>query len=443
MSATTAVITVSELNRLARLAIEKSLPSCWVTGEISNFTRASSGHWYFTLKDAQSGVRCAFFRNRTQFLDWTPSEGDKVEVRAQATLYEPRGEYQLLVDAMRRAGQGALYEEFLRLKSRLEAEGLFRAEQKLNPPRFPKRLGIVTSLQAAALQDVLKTLEIRWPSCPIVIYPTAVQGTDAAAMIRQSLNTAISRNECDVLLVVRGGGSLEDLRPYNDEQLARTIYASPIPIITGVGHETDFSIADFVADMRAATPTAAAQIAAPNRSDITLQLDNLRRRIHQSTNRKIVEQMQRLDGLSRRVVHPENAVANTQKQVAQIRRRLALSGANNLFLAMQALENRRIKLAANKPKLGAYLLEIEKNATAFRSALAQGLDQRRVRIEKCMASLQQLNPDQVLARGYCIAFTHTGEVIKDARSVSVGSKVTVKLAKDAFIATVDQTLPAN
>ncbi len=186
VSATAAVITVSELNRLARLALEKSLPSCWIAGEISNFTRASSGHWYFTLKDQQAGVRCAFFRNRSQFMDWTPSDGDRVEIRAQATLYEPRGDYQLLVDVMRRGGQGAFYEEFLRLKSKLEAEGLFSDERKHKIPRFPIRLGIVTSLQAAALHDVLKTLEIRWPCCSIVIYPTAVQGSDAAPMLRQS-----------------------------------------------------------------------------------------------------------------------------------------------------------------------------------------------------------------------------------------------------------------
>jgi exodeoxyribonuclease VII large subunit len=440
VSSTATVITVSKLNRLARLALEKSLPSCWVAGEISNFMRASSGHWYFTLKDEQSGVRCAFFRNRNQFLDWTPADGDKVEVRAQATLYEPRGDYQLLVDAMRRAGQGALYEEFLRLKSKLEAEGLFRTEQKLSLPRFPKRLGIITSLQAAALHDVLKTLEIRWPSCPLIIYPAPVQGPDAAAMIKQSLSTAINRNECDILLIVRGGGSLEDLHAFNNEQLARTIYASPIPIITGIGHETDFSIADFVADVRAATPTAAAQMSTPDRQEMNTHVDSLLARLNQSTIRKINEQMQRLDGLSRRVMHPGNAVSSYQKHVTQITKRVELGATNHLLLAKQTLENRKIALGSLVPKLSPLRLEINNKTALLNSILTRAFSNRKNDIEKNVYALQQLNPDKVLSRGYCIAFNENGTVIKQARSLSIGSKVTIKMASDAFKATVDQLL---
>jgi len=438
VSSTAAVITVTELNRLARLALEKSLPSCWVAGEISNFTRASSGHWYFTLKDEQSSVRCAFFRNRTQFLDWTPSEGDQVEIRAQATLYETRGDYQLLVDAMRREGQGALYEEFIRLKCKLEVEGLFRAEQKLTPPRFPKRLGIMTSLQAAALQDVLKTLEIRWPSCPIVIYPTPVQGPDAAAMIIQSLRDAIRRQECDLLLLVRGGGSLEDLHPFNNEQLARTIYASPIPIITGIGHETDFSIADFVADVRAATPTAAAQMSTPDRQEMNMQVGSLLARINRSTIRIINEQMQQLDGLSRRVIHPGNAVSSYQKHLAQISKRVELSAANHLLLAKQTLENRKIALGSLVPKLSPLRHELNNKTVSLNSILTRAFANRKNKIDKNVYALQQLNPDKVLARGYCIAFNENGTVIKQARSLSIGSKVEIKLVNDAFRATVDQ-----
>ncbi|MDP2833544.1 MAG: exodeoxyribonuclease VII large subunit [Pseudomonadota bacterium] len=442
MSSIADVITVSELNRLARLAIEKSLPSCWVSGEISNFTRASSGHWYFTLKDQHSGVRCAFFRNRSQFLDWIPSEGDKVEVRAQATLYEARGDYQLLVDAMRRDGQGALYEEFLRLKSKLEAEGLFRPEQKLRPPRFPKQLGVVTSLQAAALQDVLKTLELRWPNCPIVIYPASVQGSDAAGMIRQSLSAAISRNECDVILLIRGGGSLEDLLPFNDEQLARTIYSSPIPVITGIGHETDFSIADFVADVRAATPTAAAQLAVPDRQDINVQIRSLLARMNQAGTRLMYQRMQHLDGLSRRVLHPGSAVTNSQKHVAQIKRRLTLSGASHLSQGKQVLENRILSLMAHSPKLDAYRNEIENRAVSLKTALVQRLGNRKTRVDKCFNALQQLNPDNVLSRGYCIALNETGSVIRHAQALYVGDKVKIKLKLGGFDATVDQVTTA-
>jgi exodeoxyribonuclease VII large subunit len=438
MSATTTVITVSELNRLTRLAIEKSLPSCWVTGEISNFTRASSGHWYFTLKDEQAGVRCAFFRNRAQFMDWVPSEGIKVEVRAQATLYEPRGDYQLLIDAMRRAGQGAIYEEFLRLKLRLEAEGLFNPEKKLFPPRFPRRLGIITSIHAAALQDVLKTLALRWPSCPIIIYPTPVQGSDAATMLKNSLETAISRNECDVLLLVRGGGSLEDLYPFNDERLARAIYASPLPIITGIGHETDFTIADFTADIRAATPTAAVQMAIPDRVDIDVQIENLSARVTRSLTRKHLDLAQRLDDLTRRVVHPENTLCNAKKQVFQLTRRLALGTMNYFIHSIRTFENQNISLFANRPELNKRNLVIDKHTTAVRLAMDQNLTRQRTLLGKYRESLVQLNPDKILSRGYCIAFNQNGEALKDTRTLSIGSLVTIKLAKAVIKATVNQ-----
>jgi exodeoxyribonuclease VII large subunit len=409
-----------------------------VAGEISNFMRASSGHWYFTLKDEQSSVRCAFFRNRNQFLDWTPADGDKVEVRAQATLYESRGDYQLLVDAMRRAGQGVLYEEFLRLKSKLDAEGLFRADQKLSLPRFPKQLGVITSLQAAALHDVLRTLEIRWPSCPLIIYPAPVQGPDAAAMIKQSLSTAINRNECDILLIVRGGGSLEDLHAFNDEQLARTIYASPIPLITGIGHETDFSIADFVADVRAATPTAAAQMSTPDRQEMNTKVGSLLARINRSTIRKINEQMQQLDGLSRRVIHPGNAVSSYQKHLAQITKRVEISTVNHLLLTKQTIENRKMVLRSLVPKLSPLRLEINNKNASLISILTRAFSNRRNEIEKNVYALQQLNPDKVLSRGYCIAFNEAGIVIKQARSLSIGDKVIIRMASDTFKATVDQ-----
>jgi exodeoxyribonuclease VII large subunit len=438
MSATTTVVTVSELNRLARLAIEKSLPSCWVTGEISNFTKASSGHWYFTLKDEQAGVRCAFFRNRAQFMDWVPAEGIKVEVRAQATLYEPRGDYQLLIDAMRRAGQGAIYEEFLRLKSRLEAEGLFNPERKLSLPRFPKRLGIITSIHAAALQDALKTLKLRWPGCPIIIYPAPVQGSDAAFMLRKSLETAIIRNECDVLLLVRGGGSLEDLQPFNDEQLARVIFASPLPVITGIGHETDFTIADFTATVRAATPTAAVQIAIPDRFETDVQIKNLSARLTRSATRKHLDLAQYLDGFTRRILHPERALCNANKQVSQLTRRLALSAKNHFFHAQQIFETHKIILFSNSPEFNKRYLAIEQQAFAVKLALENMISNQSAKLEKINESLKQLDPDRVLSRGYCIAFNQNGEALKEAKTISIGSVVTIKLAKAKLEATVNQ-----
>lgn len=429
---------MSELNRLARLAIEKNLPSCWVSGEISNFTRASSGHWYFTLKDAQAGVRCALFRNRSQFINWIPTEGDKVEVRAQATLYEARGEYQLIVDAMRRAGQGALFEEFLRLKSKLEAEGLFRTEKKLDLPRLPKRLGIVTSLQAAALQDVLRTLELRWPNCPIVIYPTAVQGSDAAEMIVQTLQTAIKRNECDVVLLVRGGGSLEDLHPFNNEQLARAIFASPVPIITGIGHETDFSIADFVADVRAATPTAAAQIAVPDRMDAVAKLINVVLRLSQAGTRSLLNKNQNLDELTRRLVHPGTSLGQNQKLIMQFVRRLALSCRYTFSNSNQELGNRLQRLEMLRPDLLDRRTGLARHIAALSRRMETTLNAWRMQQEKLANSLQQLNPENVLSRGYCIATDERGEVIKNTKSLRIGGRVDIKAYRGRFVATVNQ-----
>ena len=272
-----AVLSVAELNLQVRQQIERSFPILWVGGEISNFVRATSEHWYFTLKDAKAQVRCAMFRNRNQNAEWIPSNGDAVEVNALVTLYESRGEYQLLVETMRRAGLGALYEKFLKLKSALEKQGLFDAARKRSLPTFPKRIGIITSPAAAALRDVLTTLKRRAPHVSVILYPTAVQGSGAAAEIVQAISSAGARAECAVLILCRGGGSIEDLWSFNEEIVARAIAVCPIPIVSGVGHETDFTIADFVADERAPTPTAAAQRVAPDRDELLAQIGEIGR----------------------------------------------------------------------------------------------------------------------------------------------------------------------
>lgn len=440
-SSTTTVITVSELNRNARLAIEKSLSSCWVTGEISNFTQASSGHWYFTLKDPQCSVRCAFFRNRNQFMDWNPTEGNKVEVRAQATLYEPRGDYQLTVDVMRRAGQGDLYEEFLRLKARLEAEGLFNPSLKLTPPQHPSHIGIITSMQAAALQDALKTLRERWPISEIVIYPTAVQGQEAADSITQALTIAIDRKECDVLLLIRGGGSMEDLHPYNNETLARTIRSSLIPIISGIGHETDFCIADFVSDVRAATPTAAAQLAVPDRMETRLQLVNIQSRLNHSIQRLMQQSMQQLDGLSRRLMHPGNKLLYGRQQLQQFRKRLSMNREYQMNQFLKALEYSNIRLGAQRPNIGNKRNAIESCQFALQSALTVKQGSRQNRLKNAITSLQQLNPVKVLSRGYCIVQAQDGNALTESRSVHPGCNVKITLKSGHLDATVNRVSP--
>src|SRR5919108_191822 len=266
------ILSVAELLRSVRDTLERRFPLAWVRGELSNLSRAPSGHCYFTLKDAGAQVDCVMFRSRAALLDWEPRDGMQVEVRALPTLYEPRGRFQLTVEGMRRAGLGPLYERFLRLKERLGAEGLFDERLKRELPSFPKAIGIVTSLAAAALRDVLTTLARRNPALEVVVYPVPVQGEGAAERIAAMLARANRRAECDVLLLVRGGGSIEDLWQFNEEAVARAIRASRIPGVVGVGHETDFTIADFAADRRAPTPTAAAELVSPSRLQLAALL---------------------------------------------------------------------------------------------------------------------------------------------------------------------------
>lgn len=316
------VLSVTELNRSVRLLLEQTLPLAWVAGEISNLTVAASGHWYFALKDKQAQVRCVMFRSRAMALDFRPQEGMQVELRATPALYEARGEFQLNVDFMRRAGLGALFEQFERLKARLAAEGLFASERKRALPAFPRRIGIVTSPAAAALRDVLTTLRRRMPGIEVVLYPTPVQGEGAALQIAQALRKAGERAEVELLIVCRGGGSIEDLWAFNEEVVARAIAASPLPVISGVGHETDVTIADFVADRRAPTPTAAAELASPNRAELSARLQQLLRRLTRDVERTLQSGGQRLDYAARRLVHPGQRLEKQHLLLRQLQGRL-------------------------------------------------------------------------------------------------------------------------
>jgi exodeoxyribonuclease VII large subunit len=319
------IVSVGQLNRAVAGLLERSFPMVWVAGEISNLTRAASGHWYFSLKDAQASVRSVMFRGRNQHVPFVPANGDRVEVRAQVSLYEARGDFQLNVEQMREAGAGDLFQQFLRLKARLEAEGLFEASRKRSLPPQPRCIGIVTSPQAAALRDVLTTLARRAPQVPVVLYPASVQGAQAPAELRRALAAAAARAECDVLLLVRGGGAIEDLWAFNDEALARAIAASPIPVIAGVGHETDFTIADFVADLRAPTPTGAAMSAVPDRAELLGTLERDRRRLVLAWQRQLEQREQRLDVATRLLKPPSLLHAQRAARVEQLARRLAVA----------------------------------------------------------------------------------------------------------------------
>ena len=309
------ILSVGDLNRAIAASLEERFDSIWVSGEISNFKAYDSGHWYFSLKDEEGQIRCVMFRGRNGQVGFMPQSGDLVEVSANLGLYVPRGDIQLTIQTLRRAGMGGLYEAFLKLKAKLAKEGLFDAERKREIPTHPRSIGIITSPQAAALKDVLSTLARRAPHIPIVIYPTLVQGPDAPAGIISALKAAEKEKAVDVILLVRGGGSIEDLWAFNDEKLAYAIAESSIPIVSGVGHETDVTIADFVADLRAPTPTGAAELAAPRRDQMLQELGAIMQALLQRVNQRIEREAQTLDQLALRLSH---ALPNPDRMREQI-----------------------------------------------------------------------------------------------------------------------------
>ena len=423
------IISVAELNRIARDVLERSLPLMWVAGEISNFKRYDSGHCYFTLKDAQAQVDCVMFRGRAQALGWQPQDGVKVEVRALPTLYEARGKFQLNVEAMRRAGLGALYEAFERLKAKLEKEGLFDAGRKRALPRFPRGLGIVTSPQAAALRDVLTTLRRRMPGLPVIIYPTPVQGEGAGARIAAAIVAASARRECDVLIVCRGGGSIEDLWAFNEETLARAILACAIPVVTGIGHETDFTIADFVADARAPTPTAAAALASPAGEELSRSLRQQAQRLLRVTRRALEGRMQRLDFLSRRLVHPGERIRNQLSEVRHLATRLSSAWGRALEdLGWQAREL-GLRLVAGVPGVAGLARDAAELARRLRETARRRVETASQQIARMEGSLKHLNPASVLERGYSITETAAGAIVRDAGRLEIGDNVTITFAK--------------
>ncbi|WP_047534003.1 exodeoxyribonuclease VII large subunit [Methylotenera sp. N17] len=389
------ILTVSELNRLAREILEMSFPLFWVSGEVSNFTRAASGHWYFSLKDAGAQVRCVMFKGRNSYVDFMPREGDKIEARATVTLYEARGDFQLTVEFIQKAGLGTLFEAFERLKKALSTEGLFDAARKRPIPQFPKAIGIVTSADAAALRDVLTTLKRRNPNIPVIIYPTPVQGKGAAARIAEAIDMANQRAEVDTLIVCRGGGSLEDLWSFNEEIVARAVYQSQIPVISGVGHETDFTICDFVADLRAATPTAAAEMACVDIVTLQNNLKQITKTMYQRIERLIHTHTQRLDYLAKRLISPTQKIQASQAHLRQLSLRLAAGGDRQL---------------------------------RFHQHRLQSLSER----------LHLLNPNQVLSRGYAIVKDAHDTVVSDVHQLSHQQLVHITFANGGIHAKIHE-----
>ena len=423
------VLRVGELNLAIKQLLESNVPLLWVRGEITNLVKAASGHFYFSLKDDQAQVRCVMFRHKNVLLSNQISNGQQVEVLAVATLYEQRGDFQLTVEQMRPAGLGVLYEQFARLKQLLESQGLFAAERKRALPTFPKRIGIITSPQAAALRDVLTTLRLRLPSVPVVLYPTPVQGTGSAEKIAAAIQLANRRAECDVLIVCRGGGSIEDLWAFNEEAVARAIAASEIPIVSGVGHETDFTIADFVADERAPTPTAAAQRVAPDRHAMLRGLRDQAQHLQRAQRNRLQNAMQAVDYLQRRLVHPAQQLQRQTQQLDQLQQRMQRAFAyrqqhqqwqwQSLAQRLRAASSDFTRLQDRQTSLAQLLIK----------TMRAGQVQRLGRVDNATQHLILLDPTKVLARGYSMVQDASGAVVSDAGQVEIGAELRITFAQ--------------
>lgn len=394
-----------------------------VGGEISGFTRASSGHCYFTLKDADglaASLRCAMFRRAAAMLDFSPADGALVELRGRVAVYEPRGELQFVVEAMRRAGAGTLYEQFLKLRARLAAEGLFDAEAKRALPAHPQRIGVITSAAGAALHDVLTALARRAPQVQVVVYPSPVQGAEAPPALVNALRTANERAEVDVLLLVRGGGSLEDLWAFNDERVVRAVASSALPIVCGVGHETDVTLSDLAADLRAPTPTAAAELAAPSREALLQQLASLERALMLRLDHRLQTVGQRLDRLALRLARPSDVLARQRRLLDLLAQRAAAAPGRRVELQRQRLAH-----LAPRPQ----------------RALAETLRRQSTRLDSLEARLQALDPQHVLARGYAWLDDGQGGAITSAHALLPGHEVRAVLADGSVDMRVLQVRP--
>ncbi len=435
------VISVTELNRRVRASIERALPLTWIAGEVSNLTRAASGHVYFTLKDAAAQVRCVMFRSRAQIVPWRLENGQQVEASALASLYEPRGDFQLNVEALRRAtaSMGRLYEAFLRLKEKLAGEGLFDEERKRELPRYPRRIGIVTSPQAAALRDVIAAFGRRAPHVELIIYPTLVQGAEAPAAIVAAIETAAQRNECDLLLLVRGGGSLEDLWAFNDEAVARAIAVAPAPTICGVGHETDTTIADFVADRRAATPTAAAEIASAGWFAAANEIATLATALHGTMQDRIETLMQRVDLLGHRLVHPARRLQMLGQRLDHLASRLSATGRATALARRGRLQGLQLRL--RPPELGSRLRQAEHLRTRLARAAAAMHARHATRLARLQSALAALNPQATLARGFAIVRDDAGAVVRDATQLATDSAIRLQFERGTAAAIVTKTFP--
>jgi exodeoxyribonuclease VII large subunit len=435
------IYSVSRLNREVRVLLERGFGSIWLEAEISNLAKPGSGHWYFSLKDATAQVRCCMFRQRNMLCAFAARDGQKVLVRARLGLYEPRGEYQLVVDYMEDSGLGALKRQFEELSAKLAAEGLFAPERKRALPMIPKRIGVITSPTGAAIRDILHVLGRRFSAVPVLIYPVAVQGAAAAAEIAAAVRTAGRRAECDVLILARGGGSLEDLWAFNDAALARAIVASPIPIVSGIGHEIDFTIADFAADVRAPTPSAAAEIAVPDGEEWLASLARLAQRLRRGLKRRVEAQRERLRWLIGRaaLVSPSARLAQQTQRLDDLEQRMFRALRQILADRRSALGERRSRLWQASPVARVRSTAARQAAlyARLRAAALASLHLARERLSPLVRTLNAVSPLATLDRGYAIVSRVGGAIVRSAAEVSPGTPIEVRLAVGKIRAKVE------
>ncbi|EKT56304.1 exodeoxyribonuclease VII large subunit [Providencia sneebia] len=425
------IYSVSKLNQAVRELLDHEMGRIWLTAEISNFSQPSSGHWYLTLKDDKAQVRAAMFRGQNARVTFRPQNGQQVLVRATVTLYEPRGDYQIIIDSMQPAGEGLLQQRFELLKQTLGAEGLFDSIHKQALPSPAKCIGVITSATGAALHDILHILRRRDPSLPVIIYPTAVQGEQAPKQIARAIELANLRNECDVLIVGRGGGSLEDLWAFNEEIVARAIFASHIPVVSAVGHETDVTISDFIADVRAPTPSAAAELVSRNQLELIRQLQSSKQRLEMAMDYYLAGQQQRFSRLHSRLQqqHPQLRLARQQHQLSLLEQRLHNAIMKRMQIAQTYYEQLQRRLAQQdlRPQLQKQQRLLQQTQYQLQNMMSGLLNHYRQRFAVACSKMETVSPLATLARGFSISETSEGSVLKKTSQVKLGQKLKTRL----------------
>jgi exodeoxyribonuclease VII large subunit len=434
------ILTVSQLNREVKQVLEGSFPLLWVEGEISNLARPASGHLYFSLKDAKAQVRCAMFRMRNRLIDFEPENGMQVLIRANIGLYEARGEYQLIVEHMEPAGDGALRRAFDQLKTRLDAEGLFAPEHKQPLPAFPRQVGIITSATGAAVRDILHVLQRRHPALPVIVYPVPVQGEGAARQIANMIALANQRKECDVLILSRGGGSLEDLWAFNEEVVARAVYDSALPIVCGVGHEIDFTIADFVADMRAPTPSVAAELVSPDGDALLKTFHMQQGRLAQLMQQQLRLHTHRLDNLRKRLQHPGRRLQGIAQRLDELEQRLQHGWQQRCRHTQQQLATLDARLQQHTPRhrIRQYGTQQQELSKRLIRACEQTLSMADRRLTQLAHTLDAVSPLATLGRGYAIVRDKQGKLLRDAATIVIGDTIEAQLHKGRLSAVVKE-----